>query len=46
MFSANVWHWWLGVGLALAAGLTVLALVAGYLAKVVSPQHPRRRRGA
>lgn len=43
MLAANVWHWWLGVGLLLASILTVVALGAGYLKSVESTRHPGRR---
>jgi hypothetical protein len=36
------WHWWLGVILAVATIVTVLAFVGGYVNKVVRPQHPSR----
>jgi len=41
--AANVWHWWIGVALALVGGLAVLGLVGAYLKQVVSPQHPSKR---
>jgi len=40
---AEIFHWWLGVGLAAVAILGVVGLVAGYLKKVVAPQHPGKR---
>lgn len=43
MLAANVWHWWIGVVLAVVAGLAVLGLIAGYLSKVTAPQHPSRQ---
>ncbi|MFM8268399.1 MAG: hypothetical protein ACKOA2_10305 [Ilumatobacteraceae bacterium] len=43
MFAANVFHWWLGVILTVVGILASVALVAGYLKKVVSPQYPGRR---
>jgi hypothetical protein len=42
ILGAEVWHYWLGWAIAIGAVLTVLALVAGYLIKVVSPQYPKR----
>lgn len=39
----EIFHWWLGVGLALLGGLAVVGLVVGYLKKVVSPQYPGKR---
>ncbi len=43
LLAANVWHWWIGVALALVGGAAILGLVAGYLKQVVSPQHPNKR---
>ena len=40
VLAAQVWHFWLGVFLAIAAILTVVALVVGYLVKVQRPQFP------
>lgn len=42
MLAANVWHWWIGVGLVLASILTVVALGVGYLASVSSTRYPGR----
>ncbi len=39
---AVVWHWWIGVFLAAGAVLTIIAVVAGYLAKVENPRYPKR----
>ncbi len=44
MLAANIFHWWLGAGLTILAVVSVIALVGGYLAKVVAPQYPDRRR--
>lgn len=43
MLAAYVWHWWIGVILAVVAGLAVVGLIAGYLQKVTAPQHPNRQ---
>ena len=45
MFLARLepWHWWLGVVFTIATVATVLAMVGGYLSKVVRPQYPSRR---
>lgn len=43
MLAANVWHWWIGVALAIVGGGVVVVLVAGYLKQVVAPQHPTKR---
>ena len=44
MLAANIWHWWIGVIMAVAAGAGVLALVAGYLKQVTSQRYPGGRR--
>lgn len=43
MLAAEIWHWWIGVVLALAAGATVLGLVGSYLKSVSSQKYPGRR---
>jgi hypothetical protein len=43
MFAANIWHWWLGVLLALGSAAAVLTLVAGYLKSVTSQRYPGKR---
>ena len=40
--AAQVWHFWLAVPLVLGAILTVFAIIAGYIAKVVAPRFPKR----
>jgi hypothetical protein len=42
LLAAEVWHYWIGVAIAAATVLTVLAVVVGYLVKVVAPQYPKR----
>jgi hypothetical protein len=42
LFAAEVWHYWVGVVVAIGTILSVLALVVGYLVKVVAPQYPKR----
>lgn len=42
MMFGVVWHWWLGLFLAIGGGLAVLALIAGYLMKVQHPKYPRK----
>lgn len=44
MFAAEIWHWWIGLILAIAGVLAVLQVVVGYVRKVVAPQYPKRRR--
>ncbi|MFN0092855.1 MAG: hypothetical protein ACKVWR_21685 [Acidimicrobiales bacterium] len=41
-FLAVVWHYWIGVALALPGIIMVLATVVGYLVKVVMPKYPRQ----
>ena len=45
LLAAFVWHWWISVFLVAGAVLAVIALVGGYLAQVIRPQHPRRAQG-
>lgn len=40
MLAANIFHWWLGVLLTLVGVLATVALVGGYVKKVVAPQYP------
>ena len=42
LVAAQPWDWWIAVELTLAGVGAVLALVFGYLYKVVAPQYPRR----
>ena len=46
MFAAaageTVWHYWLGVALAIPAVGLVFATIIGYVRKVVMPRYPRR----
>jgi hypothetical protein len=39
---AVVWHFWIAVAIALGAILAVVAIVLGYVYKVVMPRYPRR----
>jgi hypothetical protein len=40
---AVIFHYWLGLLLAIVGGLAVLSLVIGYIKKVVAPQYPSGR---
>jgi hypothetical protein len=40
---AVVWHYWIGVALALGAVGTLAALAFGYLTKVESIRYPKKR---
>ncbi|MBI2710822.1 MAG: hypothetical protein HYX34_14185 [Actinobacteria bacterium] len=42
LFAAKVWSFWLGVFVAAGGVLTMIAVVAGYLVKVVRPKYPPR----
>jgi hypothetical protein len=42
VLAAQVWVYWVALVLLVGAIVTVIALVAGYLVKVVSPQYPKR----
>lgn len=39
---AVVWHFWIGVSLVLGALLVTVAVIIGYVYKVVLPKYPRR----
>jgi hypothetical protein len=40
---AVIWHFWIGLFLAVGSLLTVLAIVVGYFAKVESPRYPKKQ---
>jgi formate-dependent nitrite reductase membrane component NrfD len=42
MYAAQPWDWWIALVLFVAGVAAVIALVVGYLMKVVAPQYPRR----
>jgi hypothetical protein len=44
MFAAQIWHWWLGVFMAVGTALGLLALVAGYLKQVTAQRYPGGKR--
>jgi hypothetical protein len=39
--TSPVWHFWIAVPLALGAIVVVIALVAGYFAKVTKTRYPK-----
>jgi len=43
VLAAEIWHYWVGVVIAGAAILTVIALLVAYLATVESKRFPKRR---
>ncbi len=44
MLLAQVWHFWIAVPLVAGAVLFGIAMVVGYLTKVVRPKYPPRGR--
>jgi hypothetical protein len=40
---AIIFHWWLGLLLAIVGVLAVVGIIAGYLKQVVAPQYPGKR---
>ena len=40
--AAQEWHYWLAPAVMIATLLLILALLVGYLVKVVGPRVPRR----
>lgn len=42
VLAAFEWHWWIAVVLTPATVLMVLAVVVGYVQKVVAPRYPKR----
>jgi uncharacterized membrane protein len=43
LLAAEVWHYWIGVTLAIATVLSVIAVVVGYLVKVEAPQYKGKK---
>jgi hypothetical protein len=41
--QSPVWHYWIGVVLFIAALLTVVGVVVGYVVKVQSLKYPKQR---
>lgn len=42
MLLAVVWHFWIGLFLAIGAVATVLMVAVGYIAKVEAPRYPKK----
>ncbi len=40
---AVIWHFWIGLFLAIGAFATVLAVVVGYIVKVERPRYPKQQ---
>lgn len=43
MILAVVWHYWIGLVLAVGSIFLVLSLVVGYFAKVENPRYPKKQ---
>jgi hypothetical protein len=44
MLAAHIWHWWIGVIMALAGLLAVISLTIGYLRQVTHQRYPSGQR--
>jgi hypothetical protein len=44
LYAARIWHWWIGVIFTVAAVLTVLGLVVGYVKNVTAPQYRAKQK--
>jgi hypothetical protein len=42
MILGVVWHYWIGVAIAIPAILLVVATIVGYLTKVSRPRYPKQ----
>lgn len=40
---AVIWHFWIGLFLAVGSLATIIAIVVGYFAKVESPRYPKKQ---
>lgn len=40
---AVIWHFWIGLFLAIGSLATVIAVAVGYLAKVEHPRYPKKQ---
>ena len=43
MSFAVVWHYWIGVPIAILSLFLLVATIGGYLKKVVAPRYPDKR---
>ena len=43
MIVAEIFHFWLGLGLTIVGVLATVGLIGGYLKAVTAKQYPRRR---
>lgn len=39
---AVIWHFWIGLFLAIGSLGTIIAVIVGYVAKVESPRYPKK----
>ncbi len=39
---AVIWHFWIGLVLAIGAAFAVISLVIGYFVKVQNPKYPKK----
>ncbi len=44
MLAAQIWHWWIGVAMLIAAIGATVGLVGGYLKTVTSQRYPGGKR--
>lgn len=42
VLAAKVWHYWISIPLVVGAVGLLLALLVGYIVRVVAPRYPRR----
>ena len=44
MLAAQIWHWWIGVIMAVAGFAAAIGLAVGYLKQVTHQRYPSGRR--
>jgi hypothetical protein len=42
VLAAKVWHYWISIPLVAGGILLLVALLVGYIVRVVAPRYPRR----
>ena len=40
---AVIFHWWLGLILAIVGGLAIIGVIGGYIKAVIAPKYPSGR---
>lgn len=40
---AVIWHFWIGLFLAIGSFATIVAIIVGYFAKVENPRYPKNQ---